>query len=108
MFLLLKISGGPDFWTPPVTASRHDEVLLSLYDAAPYMVKTASTVKVLYSKMVHITCLGHGIHRIAKVEKLIAKVKQIFLKAPSRILLFKEEAAGINLLPQPIMTRWGR
>lgn len=41
---------------------RHDDVLLFLSDAAPYMVKAASTIKVLYSKMVHITCLAHGIH----------------------------------------------
>ncbi|KAE9522401.1 hypothetical protein AGLY_017232 [Aphis glycines] len=93
---------------------RHDDVLLFLSDAAPYMVKAASTIKVLYSKMVHITCLAHGIHRVAenirsnfpKVDKLIAKVKQIFLKAPSRILLFKKEAPGINLPPQAIITRW--
>jgi len=94
---------------------RHDDVLLFLSDAAPYMVKAASTIKVLYSKIVHITCLAHGIHRVAetirsnfpKIDKLIAKVKQIFLKAPNRILLFKEEAPGINLPPQPIITRWG-
>ncbi|KAL4154240.1 hypothetical protein QTP88_002065 [Uroleucon formosanum] len=79
---------------------RHDDVLLILSDAAPYMVKAASTIKVLYSKIVHITCQAHGIHRVAetirsnfpKINKLIAKVKQIFLKAPSGILLFKKEA----------------
>jgi len=76
---------------------RQDEVLLFLSDAAPYMVKAASTIKVVYPKIVHITYLAHGIHRVAetirsnfpKVDKLMSKVKQIFLKAPSRILLFK-------------------
>jgi len=90
----------------------HDDILLFLSDAAPYMAKAASTIKVLYSKIVHITCLAYGIHRVAetirsnfpKIDKFIAKVKQIFLKAPSRILLFKEEAPGINLPPQPIIT----
>jgi len=95
---------------------RHDDVLLFLSDAALYIVKAASTIKLLYSKIVHIICLAHGIHRVAetirsnflKVDKLIAKVKQIFLKAPFRTLLFKEEEAlGINLPPQPIITRWG-
>jgi hypothetical protein len=77
------------------------------------MVKAAPTIKILYSKLVHITCLAHGIHRVAETIRsnfskiLIAKVKQIFLKAPSRILLFKEEAPSIYLPPQPIITRWG-
>jgi len=55
--------------------------------------------------MVHITYLTHGIHRVAKniksnfrkFDQLIANVKQIFLKGPSCILLFKEETRSINL-----------
>jgi len=40
---------------------RHDDVLLFLSDAAPYMVKAGKTVGALYSKMVHITCLAHSV-----------------------------------------------
>lgn len=31
----------------------------------------------------------------------------MFLKAPSRTILFKTEAPGIPLPPEPILTRWG-
>lgn len=31
----------------------------------------------------------------------------MFLKAPSRTILFKTEAPGMPLLPEPILTRWG-
>jgi len=94
---------------------RHDDVLLFLSDAAPYMIKAGTTIKALYSKMIHVTCLAHGIHRVAEdirgkfpeIDKLIAKIKQIFLKAPSRTILFKNKVPGTPLPPQPIITRWG-
>ena len=84
---------------------RHDDVLLFVTDAAPYMVKAGQTLQSLYSKMKHLTCLAHGIHRVAenirkkfkKVDKLISRVKQVFLKAPSRVLVFKSEAPAIPL-----------
>jgi len=65
--------------------------------------------------MIHITCLAHGIYRVAedirgkfpKIDKLIAKIKQIFLKAPSRTILFKNKVPGTPLPPQPIITHWG-
>ncbi|XP_022166130.1 uncharacterized protein LOC111041895 [Myzus persicae] len=94
---------------------RHDDVFLFLSDAAPYMIKAGTTIKALYSKMVHVTCLAHGMHRVAEVirgkfpevDKLIAKIKQIFLKAPSRTILFKNKVPDTPLPPQPIITRWG-
>lgn len=63
---------------------KHDDVLLFLSDDAPYMVKSASSIKTLYSKMIHTTCLAHGLHRVAetvrilnpKVDKIIANVKK--------------------------------
>ncbi|KAL4119073.1 hypothetical protein QTP88_011940 [Uroleucon formosanum] len=94
---------------------RYDDVLLFVTDAAPYMVKAGQTLQSLYSKMIHLTCLAHGIHRVAenirekfeKVDKLNSRVKQVFLKAPSRVLVFKSEAPAIPLPPEPILTRWG-
>lgn len=94
---------------------QHNNVLLFLSDAAPYMKKAGTAIKALYSKMVHVTCLAHGMHRVAeeirgkfpRVDKLISRVKQVFLKAPSRTILFKTEAPGIPLPPESILTRWG-
>jgi len=94
---------------------RHDDVLLFVTDAAPYMIKAANSLKALYSKMVHVTCLAHAHHRVAEtirgkfnnVDGLVSNVKKVFLKAPSRLEIFKTEASGIPLPPVPIITRWG-
>jgi len=69
---------------------RRNDVLLFVNDAASYMVKAGDTLKVLYTKMVRVTCTSHGLHRTAKqiriqfpkVDKLIANVKRVFKKAP--------------------------
>ncbi|XP_025418574.1 uncharacterized protein LOC112689205 isoform X2 [Sipha flava] len=89
---------------------HHDNVLLFLSDAAPYMVKAGEVLKSFYSKMIHVTCAVHGLHRVAEevrgqfstVDKIISCVKIIFRKAPSRLLLFKTEAPNIRLPPEPI------
>ncbi|KRZ63903.1 hypothetical protein T08_2385, partial [Trichinella sp. T8] len=78
------------------------------------MKKAAGALKVLFPNMLHLTCLAHGLHRIAEhirclfpdVDRLISNVKKGFLKAPSRVQLFKEMAPEIPLPPQPVLTRW--
>jgi len=35
----------------------HNNVLLFLSDAAPYMVKVATSIQTFYSKMIHGTCI---------------------------------------------------
>ncbi|KRY21054.1 hypothetical protein T12_961 [Trichinella patagoniensis] len=79
------------------------------------MKKAADALKLLFPNMLHLTCLVHGLHRIAEhirclfpdVDRLIFNVKKVFLKAPSRVQLFKEMATEIPLTPQPVLTRWG-
>lgn len=41
------------------------------------------------------------------IDQLISNCKKIFLKAPSRIQIFKGHAPKIPLPPQPVLTRWG-
>lgn len=94
---------------------KHDNILLFLSDAAPYMMKAGRGLKILYSKMEHVSCLAHGLHRVAeeirkhfpKVDQLISNTKKVFLKCPSRVQYFKEMAPNIPLPPQPVLTRWG-
>lgn len=94
---------------------RRDDVLLFITDAAPYMVKAARSLDIFYTNMIHLTCLAHGLHRIAeeirkhfpKVDNLISNGKKFFLKASSRVLFFKTELPYIPLPPQPVITRWG-
>ena len=65
--------------------------------------------------MVHVTCLVHGLHRIAEyirshfdnVDDLVANVKKIFRKSPYRIQIFRTLEPNLALPPEPIITRWG-
>lgn len=41
---------------------KHDNVLLFLSDAAPYMVKAGKNIKAFYSNMEHVTCLAHSLY----------------------------------------------
>ncbi|KAL4135150.1 hypothetical protein QTP88_006793 [Uroleucon formosanum] len=94
---------------------KHDNILLFVSDAAPYMVKAGKNIKALYLKMEHVTCLAHGLYTVAeemrryfsKVDALISNVKKIFVKCSSRVLKFKEIAPEVPMPPQPILTRWG-
>ncbi|KAE9538630.1 hypothetical protein AGLY_005729 [Aphis glycines] len=109
----LIASENPFFLWP--NGINHDDVILFVTDAAPYMVKAAKSIQAFYSKMVHITCLAHGLHRVCekiraefpKVDKLILNMKKVFLKAPARVELFRREAPETPLPPSPIITRWG-
>jgi len=94
---------------------HHDNVLLFLTDAAPYMIKAGNGIKCLYTKMVHVTCMAHGLHRVAEeirsnypnVDLLVSSLKKVFRKSPARIQQFKALAPHLSLPPQPILTRWG-
>lgn len=94
---------------------KYNDVLLLLSDAAPYMIKAAKGLQTLYPKMLHLTCLAHGLHRVCEearsafknVDMLIANVKKVFLKSPARINLFHELEPELPLPPQPVITRWG-
>lgn len=65
---------------------KYDNVLLFVTDAAPYMVKAADSLTVLFPNLIHLTCLAHGIHRVCEtiraeyttVDKMISNVKKYF------------------------------
>ena len=94
---------------------KRDRILLFVTDAAPYMLKVAKGLKMQYTKMVHLTLLAHGLHRLAEeirgnypeVDSLISNVKNIFLKAPLKVEKFKLEAPSLPLPPQPVITMLG-
>jgi hypothetical protein len=95
---------------------EYDRVLLLVTDGAPYMIKAGKGLKdTFYGKMIHITCLAHGIHLLAEeirssfknIDKIIANIKAVFLKAPNRVEVFREIAPDLALPPKPVITRWG-
>jgi len=63
---------------------QHDNVLLFLSDGLPYMVKSGEVLKSLYSKMILVACVVHGLHKVADevrsqfhvVDKVISSVKK--------------------------------
>jgi len=59
---------------------QRDDVLLFVTDAVPYnnMVKVANAIKAFFSKIIHITCLAHELHRISeKIRSLFPKVDDL-------------------------------
>lgn len=90
----------------------HENALLFVTDAAPYMVKAGKALNAFFPKMIRLTCLANAFHRIGetirskctKVDELISSVKKIFLKAPNRV---ENMYPDLSLPPQPIVTRWG-
>jgi hypothetical protein len=94
---------------------ERENVLLFISDAAPYMIKAAKALQLLYPKMIHVTCLGHALHRVTedvcgsypKVDQLIANGKKMFIKSLLWVQKFKEEAPTLSLPPEPIVTHWG-
>uniref|UniRef100_A0A1I8B444 Dimer_Tnp_hAT domain-containing protein n=1 Tax=Meloidogyne hapla TaxID=6305 RepID=A0A1I8B444_MELHA len=65
--------------------------------------------------MLNITCLAHALHRISEkirdlfpdVDRLIAKTKAVFAKAPFRVKCLREQFPDLPLPPKPVLTRWG-
>jgi hypothetical protein len=45
---------------------ERENVLLFVSGAAPYMIKAAKTLQLLYPKMTHVICLAHALHRAAE------------------------------------------
>jgi len=77
------------------------------------MVKSADSLTMLFPNLIHLTCLAHEIHRTSEclrnwytaVDKLIATFKNVFLKAPSQMIILWELFPDLPLPPQPIITR---
>ena len=87
--------------------------LLLLSDAAKYMLKAGDTLKIMYQRLLHVTCTVHLLHNCAEhirahfkaTDNLISSIKPATIKNKDRRSLFA--AAGLSAPPQPILTRWG-
>ena len=82
---------------------------LVLSDAAKYMIAAGITLKCLYSKLFHVTCVALLLHNCAMkikshfedVDQLIAKIKAVTLKNKNKQAKF----SAIGYPPQPVPTR---
>ena len=93
---------------------KYGKLLLFLTDAASYMKLTAQKLMENYPKVIHITCLCHGLNNVCDfiansypdINKLICGGKAIFRKCDQRKQQFKDLCVGIPLPPIPVRTRW--
>ncbi|XP_067008919.2 uncharacterized protein [Anabrus simplex] len=100
---------------PTFSDEEVNKVLALVTDAAPSTIKAGKSLKLLYSKMLYVTCLADAMHRVAEelreksssVNSVISSVKEIFIKAPSPVHAFKTMHPELPLPPEPILTRWG-
>jgi hypothetical protein len=94
---------------------QYDRLLLFLSDEAAYMLASADGLQTSFPKILHVTCVAHGIHRLAEfirennpqVDALVSNGKKIFLKAPTRLTAWRNMCKDIPLPPEPVVTRWG-
>ena len=81
-----------------------------LSDTAKYMIAAGKTLKSLYPKLFHVTCVAHLLHNCAMkikshfgdVDQLIAKIDAVTIKNKTRQAKF----SAIGHPPQPGPTRW--
>ena len=84
---------------------------LLLSDAEKYMNATGITLKSLYLKLFHVTCVAHLLHNCAmkikshfeNVDQLIAKAKAVTIKNKTR----QPKFSAIGYPSQPVPKRWG-
>ena len=60
-----------------------EKFLLFLSDASPCMVKAGQNIKIFYWKLIPVTCLAHGVNRIAEEENhflLLKKLNNLMFK----------------------------
>lgn len=94
---------------------HYDRVRLLVSDQAAYMLKASKLLQAgLFTKLLHISCLNHALHRVAEfartkysgVNRLVASFKTTFVKCPRRRLVLKESTQ--KAIPNfPVITRWG-
>jgi hypothetical protein len=92
----------------------HEKVLILYSDAAAYMLKAATALKVFYPNMIYFTYLAQGLQSVAEevrakfppVNKLISMTKMC-LKFPYRVQSYKQHLPHEPLPPETVPTTRG-
>ena len=84
---------------------------LLLSDAAKYMIAAGITLKSLYPKLFHVTCVAHLLHNCAmKIKSHFEDVDQLITKVKAQTIKNESEQAKFSAIGnprQPVPTRWG-
>ncbi|KAK3895413.1 hypothetical protein Pcinc_000865 [Petrolisthes cinctipes] len=83
----------------PVTASKKFQVQQHLKTSKHIRLEAVKSNSAQKEQQLLLAC--------SNVNRVIANIKKIFLKAPSRTVRFKEIAPSTPLVPSPVVTRWG-
>jgi hypothetical protein len=84
---------------------KSDSILIFVTDAAPYIVKAAKGLQLLYQRDGSLA-LQRVAEEIRDDDKLIPNVMKMFVKAPLRMQKFKQDAPSLSPPPQPVLTCW--
>lgn len=80
--------------------------ILILTDGAPYMIKAISRLtSSLIWNAIYLTCLAHGIHRVAsflQIDTLVSTMKKVHVKAPKRRVQFIQSTGLPLAIAMPI------
>eukprot|EP00096_Caligus_rogercresseyi_P008862 TRINITY_DN287_c0_g1_i17.p1 TRINITY_DN287_c0_g1~~TRINITY_DN287_c0_g1_i17.p1 ORF type:complete len:283 (+),score=8.15 TRINITY_DN287_c0_g1_i17:39-887(+) len=95
---------GPDY--------QASQLKLFISDGASYCVKAAGELKKSFPKVIHVTCLAHGFHRLAEfcrnenpeANLFVGEMKKLFLFSASRKRKFTD-SLQVPLPPSPVITR---
>ncbi|KAL3075867.1 hypothetical protein niasHT_032070 [Heterodera trifolii] len=72
----------------------------------PHLISVKALEKVDSGTMARFVNEGLVRDEFAQVDKLISKTKQVFLKAPQRLSVYREMCPGLSIAPRPVLTRW--
>ena len=94
--------------------TKPNKILLFLSDAASYMHVAANNLKKDFPKLIHLTCLCHGLNLVYKFLKnkhsgsfgLVKLGRQIFTNCNTRRQKFQELYKDTPLPPSYSLTRW--
>jgi len=66
--------------------SARQRLLLVLSDAAPYMIKAMKDLKIFYPKIIHVTCIVHGLHRVCEQIRIIFPLANRWVSIIKKVL----------------------
>jgi hypothetical protein len=97
-----------------ISSSQTENFKLLLSDKAPYCLKAGEMLKVVYPRMLHVTCICHGLHNFAEtirskcttINNFIKKFKKLLKNNSKNKRLFKS-LTNLKIPKFPILTRWG-
>ena len=70
-----------------LTKIKHEKILLFVSAGAPYLKKAGKKLCPMFLKIIHVTCLAHGLHHVAeKIRHIYKKTNWIIPETKKNIL----------------------